>query len=218
LITADKLLWALLIFLAAGYMIGTFINRRKSKRAGFWLNAGLSVLGNQPSWKWLGTLTAGAQVTLGNAVQPFRTVKLLYFLQVREFPLLWLIQHLRGKRDLLVIRAELREPYSGEIEALPAHSPLRHLIDQQAGDKPWHWQAGPANTAIATRGAQGNRLASAVQPLLERYGTGLERWSIRSHRAPSVLLFIQLDQAQSTPAAEFFKLVRAAAGQFPPQG
>ena len=215
MITADKLLWAILIFLAVGYMVGTFLNRRTSKRAGLWLNDGLSVLGSRPVWQWLGSLAAGARVTHNEAARPFSAVEITYFLQMRELPLLWLAQHLRGKRDLLVIRAELRQEIEGEIEALPARSPLRKLVEQQAGDEPWAWQTGPSNIAIATRGAQGARLAAAALPLLERYGAGLERWSIRRRRKPAVLAFVQLHTAQAAPSAELFKSIRAAAGQFP---
>jgi len=101
----EKLWWVALLLLLGGYLAGTWLNRKRSKALGFWLQSGLGVLGSKIQWKWIGTMSSGAQVTVRDARKPFRQLEITYLLLTRELAPLWGIELLRGKRDLLILRA-----------------------------------------------------------------------------------------------------------------
>ncbi|MGC8782273.1 MAG: hypothetical protein ACP5UQ_15540, partial [Anaerolineae bacterium] len=105
-----RALWGILIILLVGLMVGSWLNRRRSKAIGLWLQAGLAQLGGQTTWRWVRGMGSAAQITIEGANRPFGRLEIGYYLLTRELPLLWGIELLRGKRDLLAVRGDLREP------------------------------------------------------------------------------------------------------------
>jgi hypothetical protein len=204
--------WILLAILAGGYILGTWLNRRRSKSLGLWLQAGLGVLGGQTRWKWIGTMSSGAQVTITGADKPFRQAEILYLLLTREFLPLWGIELLRGKRDLLVLRAELGAKPAREFEVVPMRGSLRATLDKSAGEQPWQWQEMPAGLGLATRGNTDAKLVAAVSKFLERYGPYVQRLSVRE-RNPHVILFARLTGLEQRPAKEFLAGVRSVVAE-----
>ncbi len=205
-----RILWIVLIVLVASYLAGAWLNRRRSRAIGHWLQAGLSVLGGQPAWRVTRSLTTGAEVTLTDAAPPFRQVRASYYMLTREITPLWGIELLRGKRDLLAIRADLRAAPGSECEVLPLHGPLRQQLDRAAGDRPWQWQEMPAGLGLATRGALDARFARSLQKFLERNGAYVERLSVRQ-RQPNLVLFVRLAGLERAPAADFLRGVKKLA-------
>jgi len=200
--------WILLAILVGGYLLGTWLNRNRSKSLGLWLQAGLGVLGGQTRWKWVRTMSSGAQVNVTSADKPFRQAEILYLLLTREFVPLWGIELLRGKRDLLVMRAELRSRPGREFEVVPISGKLRATLDGAVGDQPWIWQEMPAGLGLATRDGGDARLVAALRNFLERYGRHVQRLSVRE-RNPHLILFASLTGLERTPSKEFLKGVRA---------
>jgi hypothetical protein len=199
--------WILLAVLAGGYMLGTWLNRRRSKDLGLWLQAGLNVLGGQTLWKWVGTMTSGAQVRIIGATRPFRQGEILYLLLTREFMPLWAIELLRGKRDLLVLRAELTTKPVREFEVVPIRGSLRTTLDRNAGAVPWQWQELAAGLGLATRTDPGGQTAAAVRKFVDAYGPFLDRLSLRKG-SPQLILFARLAGLEKRPAKEFLAGVR----------
>lgn len=199
--------WILLIVLVAGYLLGTWLNRRRSKALGLWLQAGLGALGGQTRWKWIGTMTSGAQVTITGADKPLRQGEILYLLLTRELLPLWGVELLRGKRDLLVLRAELRAQPAQEFEVVPLRGSLRAALDRNPGAEPWQWQEMPAGLGLATHGDPDPRAAGALRAFLETYGPAVQRFSLRS-RSPHVILFARLNGLERTPSKAFLTGVR----------
>jgi hypothetical protein len=199
--------WILLAVLAGGYMLGTWLNRRRSKSLGLWLAAGVGVLGGQTLWKWVGTMTSGAQVTFVGAHRPFKQGEILYLLLTREFVPLWGIELLRGKRDLLVMRVELSAKPAREFEVVPIKGGLRNTLDRNPGAIPWQWQEMPAGLGLATRIDPGGQTAAAVRGFLKMYGPFVQRLSLRKG-SPQLILFAQLSGLEKKPAREFLAAVR----------
>jgi hypothetical protein len=199
--------WILLAMLAGGYILGTWLNRQRSKALGSWLQAGLGVLGGQTRWKWIGSVSSGAQVTITGADRPFRQAEILYALLTRELLPLWGIELLRGKRDLLVLRADLRAQPAREFEVVPVSGSLRATLDSSAGEFPWHWHEMPAGLGLATRGEADARLVARVRMFLDQYGAYLERLSLRQ-RNPNLILFVRMTGLEQKPAKEFLASVR----------
>ena len=203
----EKALWTVLVLLVVGFMAGAWSNRRRSKALGQWLQDGVRVLGGQTTWKWVGGMNSGAQVSVTGASQPFKSAVLSYFLLTREFAPLWALEWLRGKRDTLAIRADLRVPPAREFEVVPLQGKLRKLLDQNAGELPWHWTALPSGLSLATRGEPGGPLLASLRSFLERYGNYVQRLSLRK-RQPGLVLFVNLAGLEKSPASEFLRAVR----------
>jgi hypothetical protein len=207
----EKIMWGVVIVLAVGYLTGTWLNRRRSQTIGYWLQSGLRGLGGVTSWKWVGTMSSGAQVTVANANPPFRQLQLTYLLLTRELWPLWGIELLRGKRDLLIVRAALQSEPQQEFEVVPWRGKLRRALDRAAGSHPWHWQEMPAGLGMATRSDAQAALGEKVRPFLERYGRFVQRLSLRQ-RQPHLILFMHLSGLEEMPAREFLEAVRRVVG------
>ena len=80
----ERLLWFVLIVLVLSYLAGAWLNRRRSKVIGKWLQAGLGVLGGKPAWKLTRSLSTGAEVMVAHASRPFERIQAGYYLLTRE--------------------------------------------------------------------------------------------------------------------------------------
>ena len=207
----ERVLWSVVIVLVVGYLAGAWLNRRRNKTIGRWLQTSLGTLGGQPAWKWAGSMNSGAQITISGANRPFRQLKITYLMLTREFVPLLLFELLRGKRDVLAIRAELRNDPADEIEVVPIHGKLRQTLDKHAGDQPWTWEECPEGLGLATHGAGDPRLTARIRRFLGRYGAYVQRFSLRK-RQPNLILFVCLDGLEKAPAADFLRALRETVG------
>jgi len=205
----SRALWGIVIILIVGLMAGSWLNRRRSKALGLWLQAGLATLGGQTTWRWVRGINSGAQITVEAAGKPFRRLELGYFLLTRELPPLWGIEWLRGKRDLFTLRGDLRDAPGYEVEIVPAAGPLRQKIDAQSDAEAFAWQDGPAGLAVGGRGAGAATAAAKLQPFLERYGLHIQRLSLRQRR-PHLMLFLNLAGPETAPATDLLRGIRKA--------
>lgn len=191
-------------FLALWYGAGYFYNRRRGQRLFRWLKAGLGVLSGEVESGWIGSPAAGARVNVTHAAAPFRRLELTLLLENREVLPLWLFDHLRGRRDRLIIRATLRSPRRGEIEIGSAR---RRAARRR--QKPWDWRDGPHRLAIAYQGPRAGQQAIALEPWLQSYGAHLRRFYWRK-RAPHILLEINLAGLLAAPSETLLEDLRAA--------
>ena len=207
----ERILWIALIVLVLSYLAGAWLNRRRGKAIGYWLQAGLASLGGKPAWKVTRSLSTGAEVTVYDAARPFRQLQLSYYLLTREIMPLWGIELLRGKRDLLAIRADLQVQPVAEYELMPIQGKLRALLDAKAGDQPWQWQEMPAGLGLATRGVTSRATVQAIGSFAKHHGPYIERLSLRPHQ-PNLLVFVKLAGLEAAPTAEFFRRLKDVSG------
>ena len=196
------------ILLALWYGGGYLVNRRRGWRLFLWLEEGLDVLGGKRESGWIGSPASGARITVVHAAPPFRRLEITLLLANREIPLLWLVDRLRKKQDRLIIRATLRSPQPGELEAVPARS---KVIDKQ--DQSWARREGPHGLVVAHRGSDaGQRKLAAVEPWLEAYGAHLRRFSWRK-TDPHVQLEINASGLLSLSSEALLADLQAAVGK-----
>jgi len=161
----------LCVFLALWYGGGYLYNRRRGQRLFRWLETGLDVLGGERESGWIGSPASGARVNVTRAAAPFRRLEITLLLENREVPLLWLLDHLRGKRDRLIIRATLRSPRRGEVEVSPSRRAVLSLLPKgkaaRRQEQSWTRQNGPHGLTIAYQGPGAQRQVAALQPWLE---------------------------------------------------
>lgn len=199
----ERVFWIILIVLVAGYMIGIWLNRRRSKAIGEWVQAGLGRLGGRVAWRFIRGITSGAEALIGDARPPYRALNISYFLLTREFPPLWGIELLRNKADLLSISVELRKLPSTPWEIVPLEGRLRRELDQAAQAAPLHWLPLPAGLGLATSRPADPSLVKRATAFAERYGAVVERLSLRQ-RAPHLVAFFKLQGIEDKPCTELW--------------
>jgi hypothetical protein len=185
------------------YAGGHVYNRRRGQRLFRWLEAGLDVLGGEVTSGWMGSPATGARVNIQHADAPFRRLQIVLLLASREVPLWWLLDHLRGRRDRLIMKMTLRTPRRGEVEIGPAGRSARQW------DGSWTQEHAPYGLAVAYHGPGAQEQAQALGPWLATYGQHLRRFSWRKND-PHVQLHIDAIGLLSTPSGQFLTDLRAA--------
>ncbi|MFO7172543.1 MAG: hypothetical protein DIU70_006210 [Bacillota bacterium] len=100
------LAFALLVW----YFFGSYLNRRRANHLARAIAAAAPTLGKGATIRPLGTGGSGFQVQIQEPVPELRSATLLCLLEARDFPLAWAYTRLRGRRDQIVLHAELRRP------------------------------------------------------------------------------------------------------------
>lgn len=204
----NVLVIGLCVLLALWYGGGYLYNRRRGQRLFRWLETGLDVLGEERETCWLGSPASGARVNVTHAAAPFRRLEITLLLENRENPLLWLLDHLRGKQDRLIIRATLRSPRQGEVEVVPARGRIAKGLRREQGQL-WTWQERMYGLGMAYRGAGAQRQVTALDFWLDTYGAHLHRFSWRK-ADPHVQLQIKTAGLLSTPSETFLTALQTA--------
>ncbi len=210
---AERAMWLILLLLVAGFLGGQWLNRQQAKRAGKWIQAGLGSLGGRVAWHWSKSISAGAEALVEEARAPYRNLAIAYYLLTREFAPLWLWEQLRGKRDLIAVRANLRLAPGREFEIVPLAGALRKKLDEAAaaqkepGDAPglpFQWQELSNGLGFGMRGPVNEAACQKASDFLATYGPSVERISLRK-RNPHVLAFFRLGPVEARPSAELWK-------------
>ena len=165
---------ALVLWYGAGHLY----NRARGRRLFHWLKTGIDVLGGEREEGWIGSPANGARVNVLHANPPFRRLEITLLLVNREIPLLWLLDHLRGRKDRLIIRATLRSPHHGEVEVVPAAGQTAQGLHQEQ-ERPWTRQQGPHGLAIMIRGSGTQPQVAGLRSWVDAYGAHLQRFSWR---------------------------------------
>ena len=187
---------AVSLLLVTWYVAGHIYNRRRGRRLRRWLETGLGVLGGEREAGWIGSPASGARINVRQAKSPFRRLVITLLLENREIPLLWLLDCLRGKRDRIIIRATLRSPRSGEVR-LPSNGPS----EREAGS--WMWLNGPQELNLAYRGRNAQRMATALAPWVDTYGSQIRCFHWRK-QDPHINLQLKIAGLLDTKAETFF--------------
>jgi len=123
------------IFIVGWFALGTHVNVRKGHRFLEWLQGGLPLIGEKTTLRWLGSSVVHLQIE--KAREPFRRVEVLIVLEPRDVPPLWLLSSLRGRRDLLIVRTELRAVPKLEMEILDRHAWSTHSVAREVRQRQW---------------------------------------------------------------------------------
>ncbi len=137
---------AVIIFVG-WYAIGTQYNVRLGHNALKWLQKGLPTIGEKAALRWLGSSVV--ELKIAKAKDPFRSAEVLVVMEPRDVPMLWWLGHVRGRRDLLIVRGQLRAAPHFDLEA---QAPQVWAAPNVQRDKAAKWtavQGGVANGMCA---------------------------------------------------------------------
>jgi hypothetical protein len=112
------------VAIVAWFAGGTILNVRKGRETMRWMqgggsDAGLRVIGDRTTVRWLGSTAVELVIDQGKA--QFSRAAVVIFLEPRDLPW-WPLSRLRGRRDTLIVRGVLRKTPSLELEALDPRS------------------------------------------------------------------------------------------------
>jgi hypothetical protein len=198
---------ALALVLLAWFAGGTIWNVRKGRELMRWMQAGLPLLGERTTVRWLGS--TAVEMAIRKARPPFEQATVVIFLEPRDVPWLWALGRSGGRRDTLIVRGQLRRTPGQEFLALDRRSwsgrdALRRL---PAGS--WSVREPSSPDPLSAYYAAPAALArgDALLEVARRAGLAVRRLSL--HRAdPHFQLHVDLPPP-SLPAAAFFEAVRA---------
>jgi hypothetical protein len=97
---------ALILLVMLWFALGTQRNIRKGNDILRWLQTGLPMLGRRTTMRWLGS--SAVELGIAKAEAPFRDATVVVVLEPRDVSFLWAFARSRGRRDFLIVRANLR--------------------------------------------------------------------------------------------------------------
>ncbi|HSP35096.1 MAG TPA: hypothetical protein VLU46_12325 [Thermoanaerobaculia bacterium] len=193
--------WLVAAAFLGWFAFGSITNVRKGKRVLAWMQDGLPQLGERTTLRWLGT--SAVEMAIADATKPFRQATLVIFLEPRDVPWIWLPSRARGRRDTLIVRAQLRDVPESEFEAIDAGSWSGREMRSRLEREQW--------PAIDREGLRvfhptdaGVSLAGALLARARQAGMRVRRLSLRKSE-PHFQLHVDLP---TVSAAEFFTALR----------
>jgi hypothetical protein len=116
-----------------------------------------------------------------DALEPLKSAEVFILLEPRDLPLLWWLFRMRGRRDLLILRADLRRaPLPFELEALDRRAWSTRGLERRLTRDRWSPVAVPTGSALAAYGRGGGNGASELVPLATLPDLPLVRLAVRS--------------------------------------
>jgi len=193
------------------FALGTLLNIRRGNRLLRWFQPGMTLLGERTTLRWLGS--SGVELKVQHALPPLKSAEVFVLLEPRDLPLLWWLFRARGRRDLLIVRAELRAAPRFELEALhPRAWSTRGVARALEGDRwtPAPLPSGSPLVAYQRGGGPGGAGGHTVPEMLAGVALGtlpLVRLAVR-RTTPNLEVQWEvrgLDRAESHDVVEAFR-------------
>jgi hypothetical protein len=193
-------LGGLVVVVLVAFALGTGENVRRGNAILRWLQAGgLPVLGPRTTLRWLGS--SAVELRIVDPAEPFREVTVTVVLEPRDLPWLWAISRRRGRRDLVILRADLRRAPQLELHLAEPGGWTSGETVRLLGDPAERWQPLPW-PATGAAGWRGRGDPTLLRPVLDRLAaaTGpLSRLSI-SQTVPHLELHLRPPNPDRVPA------------------
>jgi hypothetical protein len=191
------------IILVVWYVLFSFLNRRRGIATYHWLREGLGELGEISEAEWIGSSGSGARLVVSNAKNPFRRIEVVYLLQTREVPPLWIFNILRGKRDTLILKASLKGTPKQELEvARQGERGFETLLENEQ-KRPYVQVSAPEGYLMAYRGKEDDPFLERLRSFLNRYPDSVRQISLQ-RKTPHLIIQTNLPDLEEGPAKEFF--------------
>ncbi len=144
---------AIAIGLIVWYLIGAQLGRQQATRLAHLSVDLLRPLGSEGSFRWLASTCC--ELNLTNLRRPFRSIRVVIWLEPRELLPVWALNRLRGRRDLFAIAADLTKPPDVSFELVQPNSLVGGRALRKATARGWpaapQTFAGEALTLAAPR-------------------------------------------------------------------
>jgi hypothetical protein len=199
-------LTVLAIAVVAWFAAGSIANIRRGREALRWMQGGLPVLGARATVRWLGT--TAVQLLLREPRPPFQEVTVIVFLEPRDLPWTWAFARARGRRDLLIVRAQLRDAPRLDLEVVERRSWSGREVLHRLASSEWTARSPEiGGVAVLSRTPAALARADPLAALAARTGVAVRRIAVR-RGTPHLQLHLDLP-GPDVPADALFQAVRA---------
>jgi len=203
---ATQAVIALSILLVVWYVVGAWLNRRRALSILRWVREGVRGLGGQATMRWLGR-TSGFQVSVKGAKRPFKKIEMMVLLEPREVLLLWLFNRLRGRRDMMSFKADLRTRPKAELEIVPGRSGIARKLLKALEEEAWvKGEIEDTDLMVLLKGKEVIPLTEKLTPLLRECAPHILRLSLRK-QSPHFLANLSLPGLEGIGAEAVFTLL-----------
>jgi hypothetical protein len=208
----QPLLFVLVAVVMGWFGGGVIWNLRRGSAMLKWMQAGLPALGEKTTLRWLGS--SAVQLSIAKARPPYRRFELVVVMEPRDVPWLWALSRAQGRRDLLILRAQLTSAPRLEYDLVAPASWTGRPVLEQAAQARWgseeledyRFLAPTASLPVSSRDVPG-LLESARQ-------VGPKIWRLSVRRSSSAGSFTSRCRTRRRPnAQQFFESVRSLGQQ-----
>jgi len=207
----QQIVIVLSIILVVWYVLFSYLNRRRGIATYYWLREGLGELGEINEAEWIGSSGSGARLVVSNAKNPFRRIEVVYLLQTREVPPLWVFNILRGKRDTLILKAALKSKPKQELEvARKGERGFETLLENEK-NRPYVQVSAPEGYLMAFRGKEEELFLERLRSFLSQYPDIVRQISLQ-RKKPHLILQTNLPDLGGATAKELFSALSKALG------
>jgi hypothetical protein len=189
---------------------GILWNLRRGNAVLKWIQAGLPLLGERTTLRWLGSSVV--ELGIGKAKAPFRRFELVVVMEPRDVPWLWLLSHARGRRDLLILRGQLNSVPRLEYEVIKPGSWSARPAQERAEQLLWGNSALGNHRFLAPKASL--PVSRAGVPVLLELAENIHPTILRlaaRREFPQFELHVPLPDPKRSNAHQFFEAVRALA-------
>ena len=205
---APTIVVALILLVMGWFALGTQRNIRKGNELLAWLQGGLPLLGKRTTMRWLGSSAVELGIREGDA--PFRDAEVVVVLEPRDVGLLWAFARSRGRRDFLIVRANLRRAPRFRLDAGdPAGWTGRIEAEPDGDERRLSWPAD--GVAVASAGAD-DELARRAWDRLARSSDGVWRLTIQPV-VPHLEVHLRPPRPDRVPAERVLAPIRDLAAE-----
>lgn len=201
------MLVGLLAVVMLWFAFGTQRNIRRGNEVLTWLQGGLPQLGRRTTLRWLGS--SAVELGIADASPPFRDVTVVVVLEPRDVGLLWAFGRARGRRDFVIIRANLRRAPRFGLQVVDPSGWTTSRNGPEDGWEPIAWPDG--TRAHATAGAD-VAPAEEAWARLAAQSDGVWRLVIQPV-VPHLEVHLRPPAPGRVPAAQLAETVRRLAGR-----
>lgn len=188
------------------FAFGTQRNIRIGNDVLRWLQGALPLLGRRTTMRWLGS--SAVELRIAEAIAPFRDVTVHVVLEPRDVGFLWAWGRLRGRRDFLILRANLTTPPRFGVEAWDPRGWTSRLATDEDDWQRIAWP-GEGIEAMATSGADTTPVRLAWEAI-DRSTAGVWRLAVQPV-VPHVVVHVR-PPARDVPAERMIEPIRQLAG------
>jgi hypothetical protein len=193
------------------FALGTLFNIRRGNRLLRWLQHGLPLLGERTTVRWLGS--SAVELKVVHALRPLVSAEVFLVLEPRDVPFLWWVFRVRGRRDLLILRGEVRAAPRFELEALRPRAWSTRGVARALERDRWTAVAVPSGSPLVAYGRRGEPAdTSDILPIVTHPELALVRVAV--HRtAPNLEIQWEVREAGRLDARDVVAALRRLAEQ-----
>jgi len=200
------LLGTIAVLFFGSFVWGIWWNVRKGNAFLRWLREGLPLIGERSTMHWIGTTVI--ELKMAKAKPPFRNTTTLVVLEPRDVFFLWAYSYWRGRRDLLIFRAQLHAAPALELEIFDPRVWTARDVEREVQSKGWMRLAiGSTQQLLAYQSGAADAGAPKALLALANSGGKLVRLSVR-RAVPNLEVHWRLPDTKKDSARDWFLKLR----------